>query len=491
MKKIIYALAVTGLVFTACKKDVKTNEEALELNAAITVFIDTIQLPQVISSDMLLTPDHLYIIKNKVYVKSGTLIIQAGTHIEGVYSTSTDSAAALVITKTGRISAKGAQSNPIIFTSHLVGLPGGRTVRQPGDWGGIIMLGDAPTNRFGLQFVPGLPAPYNVTGNVQTLRTNDDPPPAVDVSFSGGNENHDGGVMTFVRCEYAGAVSDLNNELNSFTFAGVGKKTGLRYLMASYGADDAFEFFGGNVAAKYLVANAPGDDAFDFTYGYTGDIQFGFSVRNPALANSDAQGIESDNEGTETGATRITRPVLSNFTIIGSGSGSPLPGTINAGNFIEGTDLRLRNSIFIGYNRGPNFANTKDANTPAFFRNNIVHAYTDSALFIGPPTTGPWGLANRAIVGAVPANVINVEVPATHAAWKSSAAVYQAGGQADPAAAGAVLPNFAGLTTNFLSVPYIGALGPGSPIRDANGVITIPNNWVAGSAGAWVNFDPL
>jgi hypothetical protein len=260
--------------------------------------------------------------------------------------------------------------------------------------------------------------------------------------------------------------------------------------MASYGADDAFEFFGGNVAAKYLVANAQNDDAFDFDFGYSGDVQFALSVRNPAFAYNDANGFEIDNENPSTGSTPTTRPILSNFTIIGSGAAAPLAGTLNAGRFRRGTDLRLRNSIFIGYATGMRFENTFAANTPAFFRNNIVHAFTDSAIFTGPPTVGPWGIQNRAIVGAVPTNVINTENPATHAGWKSSAAVYQNGGQADPAVATAIKPNFVGLTTNFLSVPYIGALGPGSPIKDANGTVIAPNNWVAGAAGAWTNFDP-
>lgn len=476
MKKIILSIAVAGLVFTTCKKDVGPDEEALELDAAITALGDTIQLPQVINADVTLSPNHLYIIKNKVYVTGGaTLTIQAGTRIEGVFNFSTDSTAVLVITKTGKINAKGTQSNPIIFSSHLAGLPGGRTSRLPGDWGGIVMLGDAVTNRVGTVFVPGVP-PLQA-------------PPGIDVTYGGTNFNHDGGIMAYVRCEYTGAASAGNVEMNNFTFAGVGKKTVLRFLMATYGEEDAFEFLGGQVPAKFLIANSSAGHAFDFTFGYDGDIQFALAVRSLAFPHNGARGIDSDNPGTV--LPQVTRPLLSNFTIIGSGTGTALPGTLNAANFFNGTDLRVRNSIFMGYSTGITFRNTRASNTPLFFRNNIVHAYMIADEYVGPPTVAPWGLDNRGMTGILATNIINTEVPVTHAAWKSNAAVYQSGGQADPATPGSVLPNFVGLTTNFLNVPYIGALGPGSPIRDANGVVIAPNNWVAGTAGAWVDFDPL
>jgi hypothetical protein len=95
-------------------------------------------------------------------------------------------------------------------------------------------------------------------------------------------------------------------------------------------------------------------------------------------------------------------------------------------------------------------------------------------------------LNNISAIGATPNNWVN-NYNIAHASYKSSALVYNATGPCNPASFPA---NFSGLTTNFLNVPYIGALGPGSPIR-VNGVITVPNNWVAGSAGAWVDFVPL
>lgn len=483
MKKIFLMLTATGLLFAACKKNAGTAEEGLEgfdLNADITAFVDTVTLPQIIAADRTLYADTLYKLDGKVYVTGGTLTIRPGTHLEGMFAANPDDASALVVTKTGRIRSIGQQSNPVIMTSCLEGLPGGRTTRLPGDWAGLVILGDAPINQPQPAFIEGI--------NPATV------PAGVDVTYGGatpgaGNPDHDGGVVVFTRIEFAGAAIAPNNELNGLTCGGVGNGTGLRFIMVSNGADDAFEFFGGNVSPKYLIANSPNDDCFDFDFGYTGNVQFAFAVRNPALTYNDANGFEIDNDGSNSGATPTTRPILSNFTIVGRGNGTALPGTLNGGRFRRGTDIRLRNSIFLGYNTGVSFENTFASNTPLFFRNNVVHGYTAAANFVGS-ASAPLGLDNMTFSGAIPTNVINVEAPATHAGWKSSAPVYQNGGVADPANGSAVHPNFNSLSGNFLVVPYIGAFGPGSPIRDGSGTWVVPNNWAAGSAGAWVEYDP-
>ncbi len=477
MKKILIFSSVAALLFTACKKDLQDVNRGsdLSLNAGTSAFVDTITLPQIIKSSMTLSPSHLYLLKGKVYVTGGTLSILAGTQVQGAYAADPNNASALVITKTGKISAKGKENNPVVFTSYLAGLPGGRTSRVPGDWGGVVILGNAPTNKPTTQFIEGI--------NPSTV------PAGVDVTCGGSNPSHSAGVLAYVRIEFAGAAIAPNNELNSLTFGGVGKGTGVRFVMASMGADDAFEFFGGNVAPKYLIANSQNDDGFDFDFGYVGDFQFGISVKNSLFTYFDSNGIECDNENPSNGATPTTRPQLSNLTIIGQESGA-LPGTLNAARFRRGTDLRARNSIYMGYNIGISFENTLASNTPTFFRNNGVHAFTDVDNFVSPPTVAPWGTANLSATGATPANWVNDVTPPTFAQYNGSALVYKAGGPFDPGTAGGIDPSFFGTTTNFLTVPYIGALGPGSPVRDANGVVTVPNNWAGGSAGVWVVYNP-
>jgi hypothetical protein len=46
----------------------------------------------------------------------------------------------LVITKGASI-ADGLETDPIVFTSN-------RSLKKAGDWGGIIILGDAPINKW-------------------------------------------------------------------------------------------------------------------------------------------------------------------------------------------------------------------------------------------------------------------------------------------------------------------------------------------------------
>lgn len=477
MKKVILSVAAAGLLLAACKKDVKNESPELALEAGTAAIVDTVTLPQIISASRTLYADTLYQLDGKVFVTGGTLDIKPGTQIQGLFKSTPDAASALVITKTGKIRALGQQSNPIVFTSSLTGLPGGRTNRLSGDWGGVVILGNAPTNKPSTQFIEGI--------NPATV------PAGVDVTYGGSNAAHDGGLITFARIEFAGAAIAANNELNSLTLGGVGNKTSLRFIQASKGADDAFEFFGGTVNATYLIANSQNDDAFDFDFGYSGFVQFGVSVRGTAFTYADANGIECDNENPSTGATPTTRPTLSNLTIIGNGNAA-LAGTLNGARFRRGTDLRFRNSIIAGYSTGVAFENTFAANTPLFFRNNGVHGFTDSAKFVAAPTVGPWGGGNLAAVTTpVPATWLNNAQPATLAAYKSSALVYKAAGPFDPAVAGGVDTLFTGLTVNLLRVGYVGALAPGSPVKNAAGQIVSPNNWIAGSAAAWVNFDPL
>src|SRR5688572_17603138 len=86
-----------------------------------------------------------YTLKGYVYFTSGrTLTIPEGTIIKSDVSQK----GALIIERGAKIQATGSASKPIIFTSGKA--PGSRT---RGDWGGIIILGNDPTNR------PTSPAP--------------------------------------------------------------------------------------------------------------------------------------------------------------------------------------------------------------------------------------------------------------------------------------------------------------------------------------------
>src|SRR5215831_8733463 len=219
-----------------------------------------------ITADRTLTNDTQWDLKGIVYVKNGaTLTIEPGTFVIGQPGTTPPSA--LIITQNGKIMASGTKSRPIVMTSSL---PFGQ--RTNGDWAGLVLLGKAPIN-VGANITTG--ATCTATGveggckneagtfYIEGLVGNQD-------SLYGGNDpDHDCGTLRYVRVEYAGSILSPNNELNSFTWGGCGKKTISEHLQAIYGKDDSFEWFGGNNDAKWIVGGLGADDFTDFQLGYT------------------------------------------------------------------------------------------------------------------------------------------------------------------------------------------------------------------------------
>ena len=94
-----------------------------------------------ISKDTKLYKKDTYLLLGNVFVTdSTTLTIEPGTVILGDFKTN----GTLTVSKGATIIADGLETDPIIFTSN-------RSVKKPGDWGGIFILGDAPINKFGTE----------------------------------------------------------------------------------------------------------------------------------------------------------------------------------------------------------------------------------------------------------------------------------------------------------------------------------------------------
>jgi len=263
------------------------------------------------------TRGNIYRIQGFRKVANGaTLTIESGTKIIGDFNTVGSS---LFVLRGARIIADGTAALPIVFTSSQ---PDGQ--RQPGDWGGLIIIGNGIINRSG-------------TVNIEGTGTSADNPL---VPYSGGNNNADNsGTLRYVRVEYAGFGPADAAELNSFTFAALGSGTTLDFLQSLNGLDDSYEWFGGAVDAKHLVSYESGDDHFDMSEGYAGRLQFlvAFQSRvfppRPGVgsASSDPQGIENDGcsgSGCDLAfnSTPFTTPVVANFTFVGTG-----PGVVPAG----------------------------------------------------------------------------------------------------------------------------------------------------------------
>ena len=294
-----------------------------------------------------------YTLKGYVYVNNNaTLTIEAGS----VIMSDVTEKGALIIERGSKLIADGRADQPIVFTS---GKPSGQ--RNAGDWGGVIILGKAPTNR------PTNPPPV-IEGGVNR-------------AYGGTDPNDNSGILRYVRIEFSGVAAEPNSEINGLTLGGVGAGTIIENVQVSYGADDGFEFFGGTVNAKNLISFATYDDDFDFDFGYVGKIQYAVSLRDKPSDTDQANGIECDNDGSGTSATPYTKPQLSNLTLIGpydTAGSSANHGFSNR--WRRATRFILRNSILMGH-RKAGFSledaatATAYANNESEFKNNIIAVY--------------------------------------------------------------------------------------------------------------------
>lgn len=303
------------------------------------------------------------LLQGPVFVKNNSVLtIQPGVVVLGDKGTPSS---ALIITKGSQIQAVGSATSPIVFTSNQ---PVGASNRSVGDWGGIILCGNAQIN------VPGGIA------NIEGL------PVTADSEYGNStpNNNDNSGTLKYVRIEFGGYVFATNKEINGLTMGGVGKATTIDHIQCSFTNDDGFEWFGGNVNAKYLVSFRNLDDDFDTDFGYSGMVQFGLIVRDPALADvpavSTSEGFESDNDATGSTNTPLTSGIFSNITAIGPyrGSSSTIiaAGYERALRLRRNTNLKVFNSIFTDFKKGLHVDGTAaDANAGSGalkFKYNVV-----------------------------------------------------------------------------------------------------------------------
>lgn len=246
-----------------------------------------------IEADMTLDATKTYLLRGGVFVgyddvteATVTLTIPAGTTILGEKATD----GMLVIRRTGKIMAEGTAAAPIVMTSDQ---PVGS--RNRGDWGGLIINGQA------------------------TLNTGAEAIGEGDTGLYGGtNDSHSSGTLNYVRVEFAGREISPDNELNGIAFQGVGSGTVVDYVQVHMNKDDGIEFFGGTVRAKHVLCTGIGDDSFDWTDGWRGYGQFWVAQQYGTDAD---QGFENDNSGDNNVATPYSNATISNFTLIGDKQG--------------------------------------------------------------------------------------------------------------------------------------------------------------------------
>jgi hypothetical protein len=284
-----------------------------------------------ITQSRTLFADTTYTLSGYVKVTNGAILtVEPGTRIVGDTSVSGSS---LWILRGSRLEANGTAAAPIVFTSQRAA-----PNRKPGDWGGIIVIGNGIINRN--------------SGGAPILTEGGAAGEAED--YAGGTNNADNsGTLRFVRIEFAGFdISGAGGqELNGLSMYAVGSGTRLENVEVMAGLDDSFEWWGGAVDGHNLISYESGDDHFDWSEGYRGRNQFLVAFQSTRLTptgtgtqSSDPRGIEADGcdpavpfcTVTETGSSEpFSAPVFANFAIVG-------PGTTVAGFPADGNGVVLR-----------------------------------------------------------------------------------------------------------------------------------------------------
>lgn len=301
-----YFYRVSAFAVSGTDTATSAPSDPLSFTAAPTATGARVVLAGDITCNQTLSRDTTYVLRGYVKVRNGAVLtIQSGTTIVG---DNTAAGSSLWILRGARIDAQGTAAQPIVFTSNRAA-----GSRAPGDWGGIILVGNGVINRTGTILTEG--------------------PTGIAENYGGGTNNADNsGTLRYVRIEYAGfdVSGGGNSELNGLSMYAVGSGTTLEYVQALAGLDDSFEWWGGAADGRYLVSYESGDDHFDWSEGYVGRLQYLIAYQNARLTPAsgtgvlatDPQGFEADGcagSGCANGtrSTPFTDAIVANFTLVG------------------------------------------------------------------------------------------------------------------------------------------------------------------------------
>ncbi len=461
MKKLILYSVLMAATALSCRKiEVDGGTTVVTGGGGGTTTENTI-LEGRISANLTLKAAYTYKLRGLVYVTNGAILtIEPGTKIVGEKGKN----GGLIITRSCKIIADGTVDKPIVLTSE-------EAIPQRGDWAGLVILGNAPTNSSfnGIQGIGEIEGGINNSDGLGLYGT-----PATQAQ----NPADNSGILRYVRVEYAGYAFLPDKEINGLTFGGVGSSTVVDNVQVSYANDDSFEWFGGTVNCKHLISFRTLDDDFDTDNGFSGKVQFGISLRDSAVADiSKSEAFESDNDANGSSLLPQTSAVFSNMTVMG-----PKATLGNTGNslFVWGAQIRrnssmsLFNSIIMGYPNGLYIDATKgiptDNNIPASLsvQNTIIAGCPTPVLYsISGNSNVPTTVNTTATIRAwfdtpaygnsVLTNNTDVQLGAP---FNYTAPDFNPASAASPAATGAAFTNTK-LATGFTSVTYKGACAVG------------------------------
>lgn len=281
--------------------------------------------------DYVWTANTTYVLDGLVYLEANSsLTIEPGTIIRGkeVPSDEAQPFSALIIARNAILSAKGEICNPIVFTGEqddFVNLQAG------GQWGGLILLGQAPVHTNG----------DGVTLELFGLSRGDNV-----ATFGGTVPEDNSGVLSYVSIRYAGDILG-ESPYPGLTLAGVGNGTQIDHVEVFTGAGPGIAVRGGVVNTKFLASVFNAEEAYLFTRGYQGLGQFHFShaLPSPAGVASQLNGADpNDPPGT-------TRPLIYNATYLGAGQDNTdnIQASTSALFFTQASAGEYVNSVFADF----------------------------------------------------------------------------------------------------------------------------------------------
>ena len=315
----------SGAGSTACPTGTAETGEVLN-------FKRVCRLSGAYTADITLDNGSIYELSGPVFIgedagDSAVLTIEPGVTVFG-----NSGADYLVVARDSQIRSNGTLAEPVIMTSRSdVEGTVGDTAR--GEWGGLIINGNAPINDCD-SAVAGGSANCTKSGEGGTGL------------FGGDQPADDSGNLFFTQVKFAGFEISTDNELNGIAFQGVGSATEVDFIQVHNNKDDGIEMFGGSVDVRHVLLTGIGDDSMDYTDGWTGRAQFVLVIQEGTDAD---QGFEFDNRGGTGGANdQLPRsnPMISNFTLIGDELGAES----DQGMLIrEGTAGQLYNGIVTNF----------------------------------------------------------------------------------------------------------------------------------------------
>lgn len=283
-----------------------------------------------IAVDSKLYKKNVYLLMGNVYVTNkAKLTIEPGT----VIIADAESKASLVITKGASILAEGTETDPIVFTSS-------KSIRKAGDWGGILLLGEAPINKF---------------GNVASVNFDLD---ADFSSYGGTNTASNSGILRYVRIEFAGAKVKGFGNFNALFLGGVGNQTIIENVMASNAGGDSFEVFGGDVNLNKLISYKCSSNDFKFNYGAQVNIKNSLAIRASYLQSSSGSrclyACSYDKKEEVDFTKKLTLVTATNLTFVNNSQNIKTDmeqGLVRESIYIaENTNVDFKRSVISGFN---------------------------------------------------------------------------------------------------------------------------------------------